>query len=86
MTLDTTLTIASCTKIITTVAVLQCVERGQFGLDDDVSTVLDELQDLKILKGFEEGTENPILVPAKNKITLRYIPRLLFTNMSSYQH
>lgn len=63
---------------------LQCVERGQFGLDDDVSTVLDELQDLKILKGFEEGTENPILVPVKNKITLRYISRLLFTNMSSY--
>ncbi|KOC08187.1 transesterase [Aspergillus flavus AF70] len=73
LTLDTTLTIASCTKIITTVAVLQCVERGQFGLDDDVSTVLDELQDLKILKGFEEGTENPILVPAKNKITLRHL-------------
>ncbi|KAE8358391.1 beta-lactamase/transpeptidase-like protein [Aspergillus caelatus] len=73
MTLDTTLAIASCTKIITTIAVLQCVERGQFGLDDDVSTVLGELHDLKVLKGFEEGTEAPILVPAKNKITLRHL-------------
>lgn len=71
MALDTTLAIASCTKIITTIAVLQCVERGQFGLDEDVSTVLGELQDLKVLKGFEEGTGNPILVPAKNRITLR---------------
>ncbi|KAE8375401.1 beta-lactamase/transpeptidase-like protein [Aspergillus bertholletiae] len=73
MTLDTTFTIASCTKLITTIAALQCVERGQFGLDEDVSTVLGELQDLKVLQGFEEGTDKPILLPAKNRITLRHL-------------
>jgi len=36
--------LASCSKLVTTVAVMQAVERGLFGLDDDVTTVLPELQ------------------------------------------
>ncbi|KAH8424224.1 serine hydrolase domain-containing protein [Aspergillus melleus] len=71
--LDATLTIASCSKIITTIAALQCVEQDLFGLDDDVSTILVELKDPKILTGFDETTGNATLVPAKNKITLRHL-------------
>ncbi|KAK1140310.1 hypothetical protein N8T08_010513 [Aspergillus melleus] len=71
--LDATLTIASCSKVITTIAALQCVERNQFGLDDDVSTILVELRDPKIITGFDEGTGDAIFVPAKNKITLRHL-------------
>ncbi|PLB48495.1 beta-lactamase/transpeptidase-like protein [Aspergillus steynii IBT 23096] len=71
--LDATLSIASCSKIITTIAALQCIERGQFGLDDDVSTILVELQDLKIITGFDESTGNATFVPAENKITLRHL-------------
>jgi CubicO group peptidase (beta-lactamase class C family) len=71
MTLDSTFVFASCTKLMTSIAALQCVERGQIGLDDDVSSVLTELKDLKILTGFEEGSDKPILKKAENKITLR---------------
>lgn len=63
---------ASCTKLMTSIAALQCVERGQIQLDDDVSTVLTELKDIQIITGFKEGTKEPTFVPAKNKITLRY--------------
>lgn len=58
---------------MTSIAALQCVERGQFTLDEDVTRLLSELKDIDILTGFEEGTEKPILVKAKKTITLRYV-------------
>ena len=70
MDLDATFFFASCTKLMTSIAALQCVERGLITLDEDVSPILTELKDIKILSGFEEnGT--PILKLASNKITLR---------------
>jgi CubicO group peptidase (beta-lactamase class C family) len=71
MDLDATFVLASCTKLPTIIAALQCVERGQIGLDDDVSPVLTELKDIDILTGFEEGTDNPMLKKAERKVTLR---------------
>ncbi len=62
---------ASCTKLMTSIAALQCVERGQIGLDDDVSTVLPEFKDIQILTGFKEGTGEAVLKRAENKVTLR---------------
>ena len=59
---------------MTAIAALQCVDRGQFTLDEDVTRLLPELKDIEILKGFEEGTETPILVKSTKKITLRYAP------------
>jgi CubicO group peptidase (beta-lactamase class C family) len=56
---------------MTSIAALQCVERGQIGLDDDVSTILTELKDIQILSGFKEGTEEPTFKKAENKITVR---------------
>ena len=68
---DSTFIMASCTKFMTSISALQCVERGQIGLDDDVSTVLTELKDIQILTGFKEGTEEPTFKKAENKITVR---------------
>lgn len=71
MDLESTFIMASCTKIMTTISVLQCVERGQIDLDDDVSDILTELKDIQILTGFKEDTEKGIYKKAENKITLR---------------
>jgi len=72
MDLNATFVMASCTKLMTTIAALQCVERGQIGLDDDVSNVLPELQDIKILTGFKE-TGEPTYAKATKTITLREV-------------
>ncbi|OBT71565.1 hypothetical protein VF21_09579 [Pseudogymnoascus sp. 05NY08] len=71
--INATFILASCTKLMTTIAAMQCVERGQIQLDDDVSTVLTELKDIQILTGFNEETNEPTFTPAKNKITLRHL-------------
>jgi CubicO group peptidase (beta-lactamase class C family) len=66
---------ASCTKLQTTIAALQCIDRGLVALDDDVRYILTELKDVKILAGYE-GDE-PILKPVQGKITLRQVGLLL---------
>ncbi|KFY27340.1 hypothetical protein V493_03548 [Pseudogymnoascus sp. VKM F-4281 (FW-2241)] len=73
MDVDATFIMASCTKLMTSIAALQCVERGQIKLDDDVSKVLTELKDIQILTGFKKGTKEPMFKLAKNKITLRHL-------------
>ncbi|KAH6713591.1 beta-lactamase/transpeptidase-like protein [Leptodontidium sp. MPI-SDFR-AT-0119] len=70
---DATFWLASCTKLMAAIAAVQCVERGQFTLDEDVTRLLPELKDIDILRGFEDGTEKPILVKATKKITLRHL-------------
>lgn len=55
---------------------MQCVEKGLLNLDEDVTRVLPELKGREILKGFEEGTQKPILVPNTKKITLRSVSHL----------
>jgi CubicO group peptidase (beta-lactamase class C family) len=65
----TTFCIASSTKIATSVAAMQCVERGLIGLEDDVSVLLPELKDVQIFTGLEDG--KPVLKKAQNTITLR---------------
>jgi hypothetical protein len=72
LSIDATMWLASCTKLMTTVAAMQCVEKGQFGLDDNVTKLLPELKGRKILTGFEEGSGKPILVENTKVITLRY--------------
>lgn len=64
--------IASCTKFVTTVAVMQCVERGQLRLDDDISTVLPEWKDPKVLIGFDDKDQAQFR-PARRSITLRCV-------------
>jgi CubicO group peptidase (beta-lactamase class C family) len=65
--------IASCTKLLTAISALQCVDRGQFTLDEDVSRLLPEFKDLEIVKGADAEGQAPKLVKATKHITLRYI-------------
>ncbi|KAF8848235.1 beta-lactamase/transpeptidase-like protein [Acephala macrosclerotiorum] len=81
--LNATIILASCTKLMTTIAALQCVDRGQIGLDDEVSGVLHELKDPKILTGFTEGESGePIYEASKTAITVRH----LLTHTSGLGH
>ena len=64
--------LASCVKLATTIAVLQCVERRLFSLDSaaDIERLLPEWANLKILS-FSEADGSPILTTAEKKITLK---------------
>ncbi|OTB12997.1 hypothetical protein K445DRAFT_320499 [Daldinia sp. EC12] len=67
---DSVVWIASCTKLMTSVAALQQVQRGLIGLDEDVGKVLPEVAALKVLKDFDaEG--KPIFEDRKEAVTLR---------------
>ncbi|RDL33315.1 Uncharacterized protein BP5553_08754 [Venustampulla echinocandica] len=66
---DTTMWIASCTKLLTAISILQCVEKGLLNLDTDLSDVLTEFKEIQILTGFED--EKPVYKKPETKITLR---------------
>ncbi|KAH8590142.1 beta-lactamase/transpeptidase-like protein [Bisporella sp. PMI_857] len=74
--------IASLSKLMTGIAVLQCVERGQFTLDEDVTRILPELKNVEILKGFNKASGKPITLRATKIITLRHL--LTHTSGLSY--
>ena len=67
---DAVFQLASSTKLLTSIAALQVVERGLFGLDDDVAKILPELAKQPILKGFDDD-DKPILEERKNTITFK---------------
>ncbi|KXT04292.1 hypothetical protein AC578_7967 [Pseudocercospora eumusae] len=69
MDLDTVFWIASCTKILATIACMQAVEKGILNLDDhqQVYKLCPELEKVQVLK--DDGT----LEPKKNDITLRML-------------
>lgn len=69
---DDIMAVFSCTKLVTTIAALQLVERGVLELDTIMENVLPELSDLKILVEItDDGT--PVLNDIKEKITLGYV-------------
>ncbi|TVY65742.1 Acyltransferase mokF, partial [Lachnellula suecica] len=74
MDLESVFWIASCTKMIGGIAVMQLVEQGKLGLDDAdaIEKIAPELRDMKILKGFDEQ-DKPILVEKKTRITLKHL-------------
>jgi CubicO group peptidase (beta-lactamase class C family) len=63
--MDTTMWTASCTKLMTAISMMQCIEKGLLDLDADVSIILPEWKDARLLKGFEEGTGKPIIKKAR---------------------
>jgi CubicO group peptidase (beta-lactamase class C family) len=70
MSQDTIFWLASMTKAIVSVAALREVEAGRLSLDGDLSGLLPEFSDLKVLEGFgEDGA--PRLRPARRAPTLR---------------
>ncbi|CAG9943108.1 unnamed protein product [Clonostachys rosea f. rosea IK726] len=72
--------IASMTKLMTSVAVLQCVEDGKLDLDQDVKPLLPDIGKHGILTGFDGDT--PVLEPNTTPITLR----LLLTHTSGHEY
>ena len=56
----------SMTKLVTSIAAMQCVENGLIGLDNDLSEIMPEMTDIPILS-------NGKLIEPKNKITLRHL-------------
>lgn len=78
---DTLFQIASMTKALTSVAVLQLVEQGKLDLDAPVGPILPELAEPQVLDGFD-GDGAPILRPANGPVTLRHL--LLHTSGCGY--
>ncbi|KAG5979697.1 hypothetical protein E4U55_004854 [Claviceps digitariae] len=69
---QTVFTLASCTKVPTTVAALQLVERNLISLDTDVSQLLPVLGRQQILVGWH-ADGSPVLRKRRNPITLRQL-------------
>lgn len=74
---DTTFWIASCTKLVTSIALMQLVERGEADLDDPdlVEKVLPEIGALKVL---EDGVEKA----QEGRVTLR----MLLTHTAGFSY
>lgn len=66
--IDALMVYASFTKLITTIAALQSVERGKWKLDDSIFDILPELEELPILSKMKDG--KAVLIKRQNKITL----------------
>ncbi len=67
----------SCTKVITMTAVMQLIEQGKVGLNDELEKYLPEFSDMQVATDFRIGewpfkwpTLNSPLVPAQNKILI----------------
>jgi len=71
--LDDVLFLASATKLITTIAALQCVEDGLLTLTGDLSSVAPELATKQVITGFSDDGETPLLEPPAHPITLEML-------------
>ena len=81
--LDTVMWIASCTKLMTSICVMQLVERGQLRLDDPVYDIIPELRSRTVITGLTDA-QVPIERPHKQPITLRRL--LSHSSGLSYDH
>lgn len=65
--------IASMTKLLTSVAVLQCVEKGLLQLDDDARSLLPDMGKYGIITGFDDEKGSPQYEAHSGPITLRML-------------
>ncbi|KAA6409412.1 MAG: hypothetical protein FRX48_06965 [Lasallia pustulata] len=74
MTPDTIFWIASCTKLVTSIALMQLFEQGTADLDsaDQLEEVVPEMAEVKILEGIDSNGKE-IVRDKKNRITLRML-------------
>jgi methyl acetate hydrolase len=79
MKVDTIVRIASMTKAITSVAIMQLLEQEKLQLDDSVGQYLPRFADAQVLEGFD-ADDKPILRPATSPVTVRH----LLTHTSGY--
>ena len=73
LTADALFRIASMTKAITSVAAMQLIEQGRFGLDDPVEKYLPEFANLKVFESFDAATGAYRLRPASRPPIVRHI-------------
>ena len=81
MTLDTVGWIASMTKAITSVAAVQCVERGQLDLDAPAHKVCPQIGEAQVLTGFDANGKPTYRAP-RRPVTLRH----LLTHSSGFSY
>jgi methyl acetate hydrolase len=72
LTQDAIFRIASMTKPVTSVALMQLVEQGRIGLDDPASKYLPELAELKVFESFDPATGAYKVRPASRPATVRH--------------
>jgi len=65
--------IASMTKAVTSVAVMQLVEQGRVGLDDDVGAYVPRLARPQVISSVDEKTGTIVTRPASRPITIRQL-------------
>lgn len=65
----TSTTLASCTKLITSIAALQLIEQGELALSDFVEKYIPEVANFQVLESIVDG--KPTYRPAKNKPTIK---------------
>ena len=70
---DTLFRIASMTKAVTSVGVMQLVEQGKLGLDDEVSKYLPRLKSPQVFGTVDERVGTYVTQPAKRPITIRQL-------------
>ncbi|GAB1312887.1 Beta-lactamase [Madurella fahalii] len=73
LTPSSTFVLASMTKLLTCIAVLQLVERGLITLDSDITPHLPTLAAQPILSGFDPTTGSPILTPRTKPLLVRHL-------------
>ena len=69
---DALFRIASMTKPVTSVALMQLVEQGRIGLDDPAEKYLPELAELKVIESFDARTGAYKVRPASRPATVRH--------------
>jgi methyl acetate hydrolase len=72
MSLDTVLSAFSLTKAITGAALMQLVEAGRVALDAAAGTYVPEIDDVRVLDGFD-ANGMPRLRPPRRRITVRHL-------------
>ena len=73
MTVDAIFSIASMTKAVTSVALMQLVDEKKVGLDDPASTYLPAFGTVSVITSFDQKTGNYTVKPASRPITIRQL-------------
>src|SRR6185436_3312414 len=68
---DAIFRIASQTKAITSLGIMQLFERGKLGLDQNISDFIPEFKNPKLIKSFNRLDSSFTTMPAKREITFR---------------
>ncbi|KAL8634973.1 MAG: hypothetical protein Q9226_009405, partial [Calogaya cf. arnoldii] len=80
--LDDVLFLASGTKLMTSIAAMQCVEDGLLSLTGDLSSIAPDLAAKQVITGFSKDGDEPLLEPATRPITIEML--LTHTSGVSY--